>query len=157
MISAARHCQSLRHKEPTLVFRAVSIDSLNFLNPTKVGDIVIVRAYVSRVWHSSVEVYVTVHSRHIGYNTIAEDMDESARYSAKFTNDGYLTFIAVEKDSKNLDEEAASPVIQHSGTKAYILPPVIPCTTLEKWRYEKAQERKELRLREKKKVVAIKI
>lgn len=37
-----------------------SVDSLGFVKPTKVGDVVTVRSVVSRAFRSSIEVYVSV-------------------------------------------------------------------------------------------------
>ncbi|KAI8871649.1 Thioesterase/thiol ester dehydrase-isomerase, partial [Ramicandelaber brevisporus] len=50
--AAARHCRSY--------MVTASIDSLQFYRPTHVGDIITIRAVVSRTFRASIEVYVTV-------------------------------------------------------------------------------------------------
>ena len=38
----------------------VSIDSLSFVTPTHVGDVVTIRSIVSRAYSSSMEIYVSM-------------------------------------------------------------------------------------------------
>ncbi|KAI9029939.1 HotDog domain-containing protein [Phycomyces nitens] len=61
-----------------------SIDSLTFLIPTRVGDVVTIRGIVSRSYNSSMEVYVSVES---------ENLKTGER---KFTNDGFFTIAAID-------------------------------------------------------------
>ncbi|CAG8462173.1 9329_t:CDS:10 [Gigaspora margarita] len=56
-----------------------SIDSLQFIRPTYVGDCVTVRSIVSCTFHSSLEIYVSVE---------AENLLTGERF---FTNDGFFT------------------------------------------------------------------
>ena len=220
-----------------LFFRTASIDSLNFLLPTHVGDIVTVRAYVSRVFKSSMEVYVTVHASSLRYRAFAhspplpgssstssrssksggagddqtttttgDDHDDDATTTAKseewkLTNDGYLTVVAFEEDGdmdwwmttetedeqppQQLQQQQQSPQLMQHGTPrkgslkrreskkemalmmsttttttmtattattrglgVLTLPPVVPQTAMERWRYENAEERRTHRLQE---------
>ncbi|KAI9311684.1 HotDog domain-containing protein [Dichotomocladium elegans] len=62
-----------------------SVDSLQFIRPTKVGDVVTIRSMVSRTYTSSMEVYVTVE---------AENMQTS---DIKFANDGFFTIVAIDR------------------------------------------------------------
>ncbi|KAK4519781.1 uncharacterized protein ATC70_010023 [Mucor velutinosus] len=94
-----------------------SIDSLNFIASSGVGDVVTVRSLVSRSFHSSMEVYVSVEAENV------------LTGETKFTNDGFFTVTAV--DSENV------PVI---------IPKVIPQTETGMDLYEGALERRQKRL-----------
>jgi acyl-CoA hydrolase len=96
-----------------------SIDHLDFLVPVHVGDLVILRSSVNRVFHTSVEVGVKVWVE----NYL---QDRSSHVSS-----AYLTFVAVDKAGNHV------PV-----------PPVIPETEDEKRRYEDAGRRREIRRNE---------
>ncbi|CAG8512023.1 5477_t:CDS:10, partial [Scutellospora calospora] len=76
LVSAYKH--SRRH------LLLASIDSLQFLRPTYVGDCVTVRSVVSCTFHSSSEIYVSVE---------AENLLTGERF---FTNDGFFTIVAVD-------------------------------------------------------------
>ncbi len=107
-LAAHRHCRNY--------VVTASIDHMDFLVPVRVGDLVILRASVNRVFHTSMEVgvkawvenYVTDHSRHV--------------------SSAYLTFVAVDKDGHRLPA-----------------PPVVPETDEQKRRYEDAGRRREIR------------
>ncbi|RUP51090.1 HotDog domain-containing protein [Jimgerdemannia flammicorona] len=64
-----------------------TIDSLQFIKPAHVGDVVTVRSVVSRAFQSSIEVYVSVS---------AENLVSGEVY---FTNDGFFTIVAVDYDN----------------------------------------------------------
>src|SRR6201998_4636610 len=53
-IAAHRHC----HRQVV----TASMDHLDFLNPVRVGDLIILEAQVNRAFHTSVEVGVEVYS-----------------------------------------------------------------------------------------------
>ncbi|KAG9295719.1 hypothetical protein G9A89_001736 [Geosiphon pyriformis] len=76
LISASRHARRY--------LLLASIDSLQFLKPTYVGDCITVRSMVSCTFHSSLEIYVTVE---------AENLMTGERF---FTNDGFYTMVAVD-------------------------------------------------------------
>ncbi|KAF7725197.1 hypothetical protein EC973_000363 [Apophysomyces ossiformis] len=63
-----------------------SIDSLNFISSSNVGDVITIRSCVSRSYNSSMEVYVTVE---------AENLQTG---ETKFTNDGFFTIAAVDEE-----------------------------------------------------------
>lgn len=109
-------------RNPGVRFQTISIDTLNFMAPTYVGDILDIRAYVSRSWNTSMEIYVTVHAKSAG------DYDDSI---AKFTNDGYLTVVV------------RQTVSEHNLVR---LPRLIPQTQVELDRFRSAQKRREIRL-----------
>src|SRR5712691_5657264 len=93
-----------------------SIDHLDFLVPVRVGDIVILRSSVNRVYRTSLEVGVKVWVE--TYHTESNQHVSSA----------YLTFVAVDASGRRLT-----------------VAPVIPETDEEKRRYEDALRRRELR------------
>ncbi|KAG2206609.1 hypothetical protein INT46_004857 [Mucor plumbeus] len=94
-----------------------SIDSLNFIASSGVGDVVTIRSLVSRSFNSSMEVYVSVEAENL------------LTGETKFTNDGFFTVTAV--DSENI------PVI---------IPKVIPQTEYGLELYEGGFERRQKRL-----------
>jgi acyl-CoA hydrolase len=103
-----------RHSRQYVV--TASIDHLDFLVPVRVGDIVILRSSVNRVYRTSIEVGVKVWVEN--YHT----------ESTQHVSSAYLTFVAVDATGRRL------PVA-----------PVIPETDEEKRRYEDALRRRELR------------
>ncbi len=103
-----------RHSRQHVV--TASIDHLDFLVPVRVGDFVILRSSVNRVFHTSMEVGVKVWVE----NYRAEE--------SRHVSSAYLTFVAVDVNGNRL------PV-----------PPVIPETEEEKRRYDDAARRREIR------------
>jgi acyl-CoA hydrolase len=77
-IAAHRHTRSL------LVTAAV--DGLQFLNSIKVGDMILLRATVTAVFTTSLEVEVVVFS------------ESTLTGERKLTSRAYLTFVAVDRD-----------------------------------------------------------
>ncbi|CAM0138809.1 unnamed protein product [Umbelopsis sp. WA50703] len=74
-----------------------SIDSLQFIKPTHVGEVVTVRSIVSRTFQSSIEVYVSVEG---------EDLRTGETY---FTNDAFFTIVAVDADNVPVKIPTAIP------------------------------------------------
>jgi acyl-CoA hydrolase len=103
-----------RHSRHYVV--TASIDHLDFLVPVHVGDLVILRSSVNRVFHTSMEVGVKVFVE----NYIAD--------SCRHVSSAYLTFVAVDQEGRRL------PV-----------PAVIPESEEERRRYEDAGHRREIR------------
>jgi acyl-CoA hydrolase len=103
-----------RHSRQRVV--TASIDHMDFLVPVRVGDLVILRSSVNRVFNTSMEVGVKVWVEN--YRS-----DESRHVSS-----AYLTFVAIDEAGHKL------PV-----------PPVIPETEDEKRRYADAARRREIR------------
>jgi acyl-CoA hydrolase len=109
-IAAHRHC----HRQVVTAF----VDHLVFLNPVRVGDLIILEAQVNRAFNTSVEVGVKVFS------------EDSVAGVRKHTTQAYLTFVAL--------DEAGKPVP---------VPPLIVKTTEERRRYREAGHRRNLRLK----------
>ncbi len=107
-----------RHSRQRVV--TASIDHMDFLVPVRVGDLVILRASVNRVFHSSMEVGVKVWVEN--YRS-----DEKRHVSS-----AYLTFVAIDANGNRL-----------------AVAPVIPETADEKRRYEDAVHRRAIRRAEK--------
>ena len=103
-----------RHSRQRVV--TASIDHMDFLVPVRVGDLVILRASVNRVFHSSMEVGVKVWVEN--YRS-----DEKRHVSS-----AYLTFVAIDASGNRLT-----------------VAPVIPETADEKRRYEDALHRRDIR------------
>lgn len=103
-----------RHSRNYVV--TASIDHLDFLTPAHVGDLVILRSSVNRVFTSSMEVGVKVWVE----NYLA---DESRHVSS-----AYLTFVAIDAAGRHMK-----------------VAPVIPETDVQRRRYEDAGRRRELR------------
>jgi len=106
-----------RHSRHHVVTAA--IDHLDFLVPVRVGDLVILRSSVNRVFRTSMEVGVKV--------WVENYLEDSANH----VSSAYLTFVAVDKAGNHL------PV-----------PAVIPETDEQKRRYEDAGRRREIRCSE---------
>ena len=93
-----------------------SVDHIDFLVPVQVGDLVILRSSVNRVFHTSVEVGVKVFVE----NYIAD--------TAQHVASAYLTFVAIDAKGNRLK-----------------VPAVIPETEEQQRRYDDAGRRRELR------------
>lgn len=103
-----------RHSRNYVV--TASIDHLDFLVPVHVGDLVILRSSVNRVFHSSMEVGVKVWVE----NYIHDD--------CQHVSSAYLTFVAVDAGGRRLP-----------------LPAVVPETDEQRRRYDEAGTRREIR------------
>lgn len=106
---------AMRHSRRPVV--TASIDHMNFLNPVHIGQLIMLKSSVNRVFRTSMEV---------GVKVMVEDLATGAFCH---TSSAYLTFVA-------LDEE---------GNRVPV-PPVIPETDEEKRRYEEAGNRRKYRL-----------
>jgi acyl-CoA hydrolase len=73
-----------RHTRSLLVTAAV--DGLQFLHPIKVGDLIILRAWVTAAFTTSLEVEVEVFS------------EEILTGDRKLTSRAYLTFVAIDRE-----------------------------------------------------------
>lgn len=103
-----------RHSRNYVV--TASVDHIDFLVPVRVGDLVILRSSVNRVFHSSMEVGVKV----LVENYIAD--------TAKHVASAYLTFVAINKEGRHLK-----------------VAPVIPETDEQRRRYDDAGRRRDIR------------
>jgi acyl-CoA hydrolase len=106
---------ALRHARMPAVTAAV--DSLQFLHPVHIGELIMLRSSVNRVFRTSMEVGVYV---------LTENLLTGERLH---TCSAYLTFVALGPDKK-----------------ATLIPPVIPETEEEIRRFREAGERREYRL-----------
>lgn len=94
-----------------------SIDQMQFINPVKLGQLVRLRASVNRVFRTSMEVGVKVW------------MEDLVSGKVQHVSSAYLTFVAIDTEGRGV------PVR-----------PVVPETEDEMRRYEKAGQRREYRL-----------
>jgi acyl-CoA hydrolase len=115
LVDLAAAMAALRHARKPVV--TASVDSLSFLHPVHIGQLIILRSSVNRVFRTSMEVGVYVQT---------ENLITGRRLH---TCSAYLTFVAVDENGKS------SPI-----------PPVIPETDEEQRRYRQAGERREYRL-----------
>ena len=77
-----------RHTRSLLVTAAV--DGLQFIHPIKVGDLIILKARVTAVWSTSLEVEVEVFS------------EETLTGLRKMTSRAFLTFVATDRDGRRM-------------------------------------------------------
>jgi acyl-CoA hydrolase len=106
---------AMRHARCPVV--TASIDQMTFLHPVKVGELLLLRSQVNRVFRTSMEVGVKVWIENLQTGEL------------KHTSSAYLTFVAISSD----------------GTRV-ALPPVVPETDEERRRYDEAAERRAYRL-----------
>jgi acyl-CoA hydrolase len=103
-----------RHSRNYVV--TASVDHMDFVVPVRVGDLVILRSSVNRVFNTSMEVGVKVHVE----NYIAD--------TSQHVSSAYLTFVAIDSAGHHLK-----------------VAPVIPETEDEQRRYDDAGRRREIR------------
>jgi len=115
LVDLAGAMAAMRHAHRPVV--TASVDSLHFLHPVHISELVILRSSVNRVFRTSIEVGVKVET---------ENLMTGKRLH---TCSAYLTFVALGEDQR-----------------ACAIPPVIPETEDEKRRYREAGERREYRL-----------
>jgi len=109
-VCAAKHCES--HVV------TASVDHISFHAPINVGNVIEIKAMVTRAFNTSVEVYIEVFVADITGN------------SSSKSNHAYMTFVALDANNK----------------KPTRVPRVNPTTADEKVHYESASRRRELRL-----------
>jgi acyl-CoA hydrolase len=102
-----------------------SVDQLTFLRPVKIGQLVVLKSAVNRVFRTSMEV---------GVKVFVEDLRSG---EVKHVSSAYLTFVAIDPDGRKV-----------------VLDPVIPETPDELRRFEEAGRRREYRLQEKSRALA---
>jgi len=79
-IAAGRHAQA--------VVVTVSVDNVSFENPIKLGDVVTIKAKVTRVFRTSIETFIEV---------TAENIPTKNRYKC---NTAYYTFVSLDSNGK---------------------------------------------------------
>ena len=76
------------HRHTNMLALTAGVDSLDFIHPIKVGDLIILKSRVTCVFNTSLEVEVEVFS---------EQIQTGER---KLTSKAYLTFVSLDKDGK---------------------------------------------------------
>jgi len=104
-------------KHSNRIVVTASVDNVSFTEPISLGDVLTIRAKVTRAFNSSMEVYLEVYAENIPSAT------------KKATNKAFFTFVAVDQ----------------LGTPIFV-PEVIPETDEEKELYAGALRRRQLRL-----------
>ena len=115
LVDLAGAMAAMRHARRPVV--TLSVDQLLFLHPVRVGELIVLRSSVNRVFRTSMEVGVRV--------TTEKLMTGERRHTCS----AYLTFVALDENQK------PTPI-----------PPVIPETEEEQRRYRQAGERRQYRL-----------
>jgi acyl-CoA hydrolase len=115
LVDIAAALAAARHARCQVV--TASVDSMSFIHPIHMGQLILLRSSVNRVFRTSMEVGVRV------------EVEDLMTGEVKHTSSAYLTFVALGSDGKRC------PVL-----------PVIPETETEKRRYEEAGERRAYRL-----------
>lgn len=114
-IDIASAIAAQKHSNRTVV--TASMDSVSFEKPIKLGNVVTVRAKVTRAFNSSMEVYAEVS---------AEDIPSGTK---QITNKAFCTFVAV--------DQSGNPIQ---------VPELVPETAEEQRLYQGALRRRQLRL-----------
>jgi acyl-CoA hydrolase len=122
LVDLAAATAAIRHSRSAVV--TASVDSMSFLHPIKIGQLITLKSSVNRVFRTSMEV---------GVKVLVEDLHRGIVYH---TNSSYVTFVA-------LDDEG----------KPHPVPPVIPETETEKRRWREADARRAQRLALKRKAL----
>jgi acyl-CoA hydrolase len=117
LVDLAAALAAIRHARCPVV--TASVDHMNFLHPIHIGQAIILRSSVNRVFQTSMEV---------GVKVVVEDLLSG---ELKHTCSAYLTFVAIDEKGNRV-----------------AIPPVIPETHEETRRYEEAGKRREHRLAE---------
>lgn len=87
-VDLAASIAAARHARCHVV--TASIDSMTFLRPVRIGQLVILKSSVNRVFRTSMEV---------GVKVFVEDLPTS---ECRHVSSAYLTFVAVDKDGTRL-------------------------------------------------------
>ena len=106
------------HRHTNRLALTAGVDSLDFIHPIKVGDLIILKSRVTCVFKTSLEVEVEVFS---------EEIQSGER---KLTSKAYLTFVSLDQNGKPAN-----------------VPPLIVDTPADEERCRQAQERRAERLK----------
>ncbi len=115
LVDLAAALAAVRHARCAVV--TASVDQMSFLHPVHIGQLIVLRSSVNRVFRTSMEIGVRV------------EVENLLTGHIKHTSSAYLTFVAIDKSGKRLP-----------------IPPVIPETENEKRRFVEAEQRREYRL-----------
>ena len=116
LVDIAAAMAAHRHANSYVV--TASVDYIDFRNPVNLGEIVLLKSQVNRVFHTSMEVGVEVYSE----NYLTGER--------RHTTTAYVTFVAIDEKTRR-----PKPV-----------PPLIVKTADEKRRYREAAKRRAARL-----------
>ncbi|HEX8838812.1 MAG TPA: acyl-CoA thioesterase [Candidatus Acidoferrum sp.] len=116
LVDMAAAMAAHRHSGSYVV--TASVDYIDFRNPVSLGEIVILKSQVNRVFHTSLEVGVEVYSENV------------LTGEKKHTTTAYVTFVAIDEHTR-----LPKPV-----------PPLIVSTEEEKRRFREAGKRRAVRL-----------
>lgn len=86
LIDEAGAIAAMRHAGLPVV--TVVIDSVSFLEPVRVGDLLVLEAELTRVWKTSIEARVLVHAENVVKGTRTH------------TNAAYAVYVALDKTGK---------------------------------------------------------
>lgn len=95
----------------------VSVDNVSFKRSIKLGEVVTIQAQVTRAFNTSVEVRMEIYAQNLPMGTKVK------------SNEAYYTFVSIDEENK-----------------PKTIPLLIPETDTEKALYDKALQRRELRL-----------
>lgn len=115
LVDLAGALAAVRHARCLVV--TASVDQMTFLHPVHIGQLIILRSSVNRVFRTSMEVGVRV------------EVEDLLTRHRKHTSSAYLTFVAVDEHGQRVQ-----------------IAPVIPETDDEKRRYAEAETRRAYRL-----------
>jgi acyl-CoA hydrolase len=104
-----------RHSNSYVV--TASVDYVDFRNPIRVGELIILKSSVNRVFHTSMEVGVKIFSE----NTLTGER--------KHTTSAYVTFVAIDENRQ-----------------PHLVPPLILESKEDKRRFKQAGDRRRIRL-----------
>jgi acyl-CoA hydrolase len=116
MVDIVAAMAASRHANSYMV--TASVDYIDFRNPVNLGEIVILKSQVNRVFYTSLEIGVEVFSENI------------LTGERKHTTSAFVTFVAIDQDT--------------GQPKA--VPPLIVETAEERRRWREAAERRKIRL-----------
>ena len=116
LVDMAAAMAAHRHSNSYVV--TASVDYIDFRNPVNLGEIVILKSQVNRVFHTSLEVGVEVFS------------ENALTGEKKHTTSAFVTFVAIDQHTRQ-----PKPV-----------PPLIVKTAEETRRFEEAGKRRDVRL-----------
>lgn len=115
LVDLAGALAATRHARSPVV--TASVDHMTFLEPVRIGDLVILKSAVNRAFRTSMEV---------GVKVWVENLRTGDR---RHTASAYLTFVALDESGRPTEVD-----------------PILPESDEEKRRYEKAGIRREYRL-----------
>ncbi|MBS1913561.1 MAG: acyl-CoA thioesterase [Bacteroidetes bacterium] len=123
-IDIAAALAAMRHSKRVCV--TASVDGMSFHAPIKLGNIVVLKASVNRVFRTSMEVGVRV------------ELQDAINGTCIHANTAYLTFVGIDENGTPLPAT-----------------PVIPESEAERRRYEAAELRRQARLESRKRIEAL--